>query len=162
MIKIGLLARSLLIAATAAICVGCSVSVHSGNGDPQAEQVYRRAITQPFNNLTVAASNASQTCAGGKKANPQQCYLDTNIEIASARAVERALKSVPIPPRFAKANTDLLHGLGIFVTGLAKRNAGLGAHSSAEYSAGESLINKGLAIQKSAFAEYPADANIVN
>ncbi len=145
----------------AVLCAGCSVSVHAGQGNPQAEQAYRTAIAQPFNDLTSAAGKANRVCAGGSQPNPQQCYTDTAGEISSARAVEQALRSVPTPPRFAKANADLLHGLAIFVQGLTKRNDGLAAHSTSEYSAGENLITHGLAIQKSAFAEYPADANIV-
>ena len=53
-------------------------------------------------------------------------------------------------------------GSAFLVQGLTQRNAGLAAHSSAEYAASYKLIDKGLAMQKAAFAEYPADANIVS
>ena len=150
----------LTLLAAAVLCVGCSVSVHAEYGDPQAERAYRQAIIQPFNDLTSAASKASQTCAGGSQPSPKQCYVDTNIEIVRARALERVLRSVPTPSRFAKANTGLLQGLGIFVQGLIKRNDGLVARSTAEYVAGENLITNGLAVQKKAITEYPSDANI--
>ncbi len=150
----------LALLVTAVLCVGCSISIHAGNGNPEAEQAYRQAISQPVKSLTAAASKVDRTCAGGSQPNPQQCYVNTNTEIASARAFERALRSVPTPPRFAKATADMLNGLSIFVQGLNKRNEGLAAHSATDYSASYKLIDRGLALQKTAFSEYPADAKV--
>ena len=149
-----------LVLAPVALCASCSVSVHYGSGDPQAEQAYREAVAGPMNVLTTAATNANETCAGGSRPDPAECYTFTTTEITAARALERALRGVPTPTRFVKANTGLLHGLDIFIQGLIKRNEGLAAHSTAEYEAGSQLIGKGLDIQRIAIAEYPKDAKI--
>lgn len=142
------------------LCIGCAVSVHFGRGNPAAEQAYRAVLTRPMNTLTTAASNANKTCAGGSQPNPAQCYANTKIEITDARALERAIRSVPTPARFRKANADLLRGLDVFINGLITRNDGLAAHSGSQYTAGQNLIMRGLSLQKAALAEYPADANI--
>lgn len=155
-----LIARWSTPAAFIVFCAGCTVSVHAGYGNPQAEQVYVAAISRPMNALTAASSRANQTCAGGSKPDPARCYSNTKIEIEAARALQRAMRSVPTPPRFAKANRDLLQGLDLFIKGLTKRNEGIAAHSASEYTTGSNLITKGLALQRAALAEYPADAHI--
>jgi hypothetical protein len=144
-----------LVLATCALCTSCSVSVSYGSGDPQAEHVYIETIAGPVNVLTTAATNANETCAGGSRPNVAKCYSYTNIEITAARALERAMRGVPTPTRFVKANADLLHGLDIFIEGLIKRNEGLEAQSAAEYVAGSQLVGKGLDIQRIAIADYP-------
>ena len=78
----------------------------------------------------------------------------------AARALEHAMRGVLTPSRFVKANTDLLHGLDIFIQGLIKRNEGLAQHSAAEYIAGSHLVGQGLDIQRASIAEYPRDAKI--
>jgi hypothetical protein len=158
---LGFSATRLALFVAAVLVAGCSVSVHAGYGKPTAEEAYRSAIAQPFNDLTAAAARTSRVCAGGSQPNPQQCYADTKAEIARVSAVERALRSTHTPAQFARANADLLRGLDVFIQGLTKRNEGLAAHSSAEYSAGSALIAKALTMQKAAFAEYPADAHII-
>jgi hypothetical protein len=155
-----LAALQLAVLVLALPCAGCAVSVSAGSGHPQ-EQAYRQALSKPFKDLTAAAAKTSQVCAGGSRPNPQQCYADTAAEIAGARAVEQALRGVRTPPSFAKANADLRHGLRVFVQGLAERNAGLAAHSSAEYNASYKLVNAGLVMQKAALAESPKNAGIV-
>jgi hypothetical protein len=151
---------SLALLGATVLCVGCSISVHFGHGNPRAEDAYRKAISRPFQDLTAMASRANKVCAGGSQSNPRLCYTDTHAEIGSARAVERILATASIPPRFTEANSDLLHGLGIFVQGLVKRDDGLAIHSGSEYSTSYLLINKGLAEQKAALAEYPPGSNI--
>lgn len=145
----------------AILCAGCAVSVHVGYGNPDAERGYVAALVQPMNALTAASSNANRTCAGGSRPDPAKCYAYTKIEIEDARALLRTMRGIPTPPRFARANRDFLDGLGIFIEGLTRRNAGLAARSSAEYSAGARLINRGLALQRSALTEYPPNAHIV-
>jgi len=147
---------------SALLCTACAVSVHLGYNKTTAEQAYRHAIAKPFNNLTAAAAAASSVCAGGSQPNQQQCYIDTASEIMSARAVVRTLLSVAVPHGFAKANSDLVRGLGIFIDGLIERNRGLASRSDSQYAAGENLISKGLSIQKRALSEYPPGANIVS
>lgn len=151
----------LVIVLMAFLCTACAVSVHVGYNKTTVDQAYRHAIAKPFNNLTAAAAAANSVCAGGSHPNQQQCYIDTASEIMSARAVVRALRSVAVPPGFAKANSDLARGLGIFIDGLIERNQGLADRSDSQYAAGENLISKGLAVQKRALSEYPAGANIV-
>jgi hypothetical protein len=145
---------------TAFICTACAVSVHVGYNKTSADQAYRHAIAGPFNNLTAVATAANSVCAGGSQPNQQQCYTDTVSEIASAQALVRTLRSVAVPHGFAKANSDLAGGLGIFINGLIERNRGLARHSDSQYAAGQRLISKGLSVQKRALAEYPPGANI--
>lgn len=152
--------KGLVVALTVLFCSACSVSVHLGYNKASAEQSYRHAITKPFNNLTAAATAANSVCAGGSNPDQQQCYADTIAEIGSARAVVRALRSVSVPHGFAKANADLIRGLGLFIDGLIKRNQGLTSRSDAQYAAGQNLISRGLSVQKRALAEYPPGANI--
>jgi hypothetical protein len=147
---------------TALLCTACAVSVHLGYNKTAAEQAYRHAIAKPFTNLTAAAAAANSVCAGGSRPNQQQCYVDTTSEIMTARAVVRTLLSVAVPHGFAKANSDLASGLGTFINGLIERNQGLARHSDSQYAAGESLISKGLSVQKRALSEYPPGANIVS
>lgn len=151
----------LVIVLAGFLCTACAASVHVGYNKTTASQAYRQAIAKPFNNLTTAAAAANSVCAGGSQPNQQQCYVDTASEIASARAVVRALRSVAVPPGFAKANSDLARGLGVFINGLIERNQGLAGRSDSQYAAGENLISKGLALQKHALSEYPPGANIV-
>lgn len=155
-------ALRLVIVLAAFLCTACAVSVHLGYNKTTAEQAYRHAIAGPFNNLTAAATAANSVCAGGSQPNQRQCYTDTASEIASAQAVERTLRSVAVPHGFAKANSDLASGLGIFITGLIERNRGLARHSDSQYAAGQNLIGKGLSAQKRALAEYPPGANITS
>jgi hypothetical protein len=110
--------------------------------------------------LTAASSNASEACAGGSRAQPAQCYADTKIEIEKARALRETMLDASTPPRFAKANRDFIHGLDVLIEGLSKRNEGLAIHSANEYKAGEYVIEQGLALQRSALAEYPANSHI--
>jgi hypothetical protein len=110
--------------------------------------------------LTTAAAKADQVCAGGSKPNAQQCYTDTRAVITDAKSIEHVLRHVPTPPRFHKANADLLHGLSIWIQGLTERNKALAGGSAAGYSASYKLVNRGLALQKTALAEYPPDAEI--
>jgi hypothetical protein len=145
---------------TAFLCTACAVSVHVGYNKITADQAYRHAIAGPFSNLTAAATAANSVCAGGSQPNQQQCYTDTVSEIASAQALVRTLRSVAVPHGFAKANSDLARGLGIFINGLIERNRGLARHSDSQYAAGQKLISQGLSVQKSALAEYPPGANI--
>jgi hypothetical protein len=155
------MAIALVIATvTVALCASCSVSLRYGNGDPQAEQAYREAVARPMNVLTIAARNANETCAGGSRPSPAECYTFTKIEITAARALERAMRDVPTPTRFVKANTDLMHGLDIFIQGLIRRDEGLAAHSTAQYIAGSQMVGQGLDIQRIAISEYPKDAKI--
>lgn len=147
---------------TAFLCTACAVSVHLGYNKTAADQAYRHAIAGPFNKLTAAATAANSVCAGGSHPNQQQCYNDTASEIVSAQAVVRTLRSVAVPHGFAKANSDLARGLGIFINGLVERNQGLARHSDSQYAAGQRLISKGLSAQKRALAEYPPGANITS
>lgn len=157
----GLAAVALGCAATGVLGAGCGVSVHVGYGTPpQAQQAYVAAIAPPMKALTAAASKTGQTCAGGSRPDPSRCYANTRLEIRDARDLERAMRSVPTPSRFVRANKDLLHALDVFIHGLIQRNEGLAAHSPAEYMAGSKLITKGLNLQRAAIAEYPADAHI--
>jgi hypothetical protein len=142
------------------LCAGCSASVHSVSAEQQEAQAYRTALIQPFNNLTAAASNAALVCAGGSQPNQQKCYLDTNAEIKSAREVARVFRTASVPQRYARANSDFLRGIEIFIEGLAQRNEGLAAGSEAEYAAGAKLVSQGLALQQRALSEYPAGARI--
>jgi hypothetical protein len=150
----------LLAAVVAAACAACSISVHVGYGNPQSEQAYVAAVRQPMKTLTNSASSANNVCAGGDNPDSSLCYSDTKIEIHAAQSLEKAMRGVAAPHTFAKANRDLLHGLDVFIEGLTKRNDGLAAHSARDYIAGSSLIAHGLALQRAAFAEYPASANI--
>jgi hypothetical protein len=150
----------LVMVLTAFLCTACTVSVHLGYNKATAEQAYRHAIAGPFNNLTAAATAANSVCAGGSQPNQQQCYTDTASEITSAKVVVRTLRSVAVPHGFAKANSDLARGLGIFINGLIERNQGLARRSDSQYAAGQNLISKGLSVQKRALAEYPPGANI--
>lgn len=152
----------LVVVLTAFLCTACAVSVHVGYNNAAADQAYRHAIAKPFNNLTTAAAAANSVCAGGSHPDQQQCYIDTASEITSARSVVRALRSVAVPHGFAKANSDLAKGLGIFIDGLVERNEGLAGHSDSQYAAGQNLIGKGLAVQRRALSEYPPGANIVS
>lgn len=154
------LAAGLASVTLALLGTGCSVSVHAGYGNPAGEQAYRAAIARPMSALTARAASANATCAGGSHPSPSACLANTTTEINSARALESAMRGVPTPARFAKANGGMLRGLDVFVRGLVMRNAGLAAHSAAEYSAGQNLVGQGLALQRSAIAEYPADAKI--
>jgi hypothetical protein len=152
----------LVMVLTAFLCTACAVSVHLGYNKTTADQAYRHAIAGPFNKLTAAATAANSVCAGGSHPNQRQCYNDTAAEIASAQAVVRTLRSIAVPHGFAKANSDLASGLGIFINGLIERNQGLARHSDSQYAAGQKLISKGLSVQKQALAEYPPGANITS
>ncbi len=142
------------------LCAGCTVAVHVGYENQQVGRAYRDAIADPMAALTSAASAADSSCAGGSQPNPSRCFADTRIEIADVMTLERTLRSARVPASFVRANKDLLHGLDIFIQGLSERNAGLESHSAAEYTAGSSLIQKSLALQRSAISEYPSDAHI--
>ena len=150
----------LAVALICVFCAGCSVSLRVGDNKTTPEQHYRNVLVQPFGDLTVASTAANAVCAGGSSPDPRQCYLNTNAEIGSARAVLRALHSVAVPPGYAKANADLAYGLTVFIAGLTERNRGLATHSDAQYTAGENLVIKALELQKRALSEYPPGANI--
>ncbi len=152
----------LVMVLTMFLCTACAVSVHLGYNKTTADQAYRHAIAKPFNNLTAAAAAANSVCAGGSHPNQRQCYIDTASEITSARSVVRALRSVTVPHGFAKGNSDLVKGLGIFIDGLLERNQGLARQSDSQYAAGQKLISKGLSVQKVALSEYPPGANIAS
>jgi hypothetical protein len=160
--RVGMRARSaeaVVVLAIVGSLAGC-VSVHVGQGDPNAERTYVNAMSGPGQALTAAARSANDACAGGGHPVPATCYANTQKEIAAVQSLQAALRSVPTPARFAKANTDLLQGLELFAQGLAERNQGLAARSSAGYQTGQDLITKALALQKAAFAEYPSDSGI--
>ena len=146
--------------ALALLAAGCSVSLHAGSGKQTGEQVYRAAIAGPMSALTASAAKANATCAAGSHPSPPACLANTRTEIGDAHALESAMRRASVPPSFTKANADMLRGLGVFVRGLVMRNAGLAAHSTAGYSAGQTLVDRGLAVQRSAIAEYPAGAKI--
>jgi hypothetical protein len=152
--------EALTVGAMATLSVGCAVSVQIGYGNSREEHDYLAAIAQPMNELTVAASLANQACAGGSRPDPTKCYSNTEAEIEAARRLEAAMRAVPTPSRFSRANEDLLHGLGDFIQGLAERNQALADRSTSEYVAGEKLIMQALATQRAAIAEYPPDVHI--
>ena len=154
------LTRTLALALLAAQCTGCAISVHVGSGSSQAEAAYTAVMSRPSSALTAAAADATATCAGGSRPDVAACLANTKTEIKDARALEQAMRSVPVPASYAKANTDLTHGLNVFIQGLTERNDGLAARSTGEYSAGQAMVNKSLTMQKAAIAEYPASANI--
>jgi hypothetical protein len=152
--------RAALAFAAVTLSAGCSVTVSAGYGNPQAQHAYLAAIAGPMRALTAAAAYTSRTCAGGATPSQAECYTGTVAEIRAVTALEKAMRSVPISPRYATANKGMLKGLAIFASGLAERNKGLAGHSAAEYAAGDSLIARGLALQRRAIAEYPASAHI--
>ena len=153
-------AISCAIISASIVCAGCSVSIQAGHGNPDAERAYVAAIAQPMSALSAASSRANRACAGGSEPDPARCYSFTKEEISAARTLQRAMIRVATPPRFAEAQKDFLRGLNVFINGLVKRNAGLADHSSAEYSAGSLLIDRGIALQRAALTEYPASAHI--
>lgn len=136
---------------------GC---VRAGQGDPVAERTYVAAVRAPADALTAAATAANDTCAGGSQPDPGTCYTDTQKEIGAAQALQTAMRGVPTPARFAKANSDLLKGLDVMVQGLTQRNQGLAGHSSSQYGAGNDMVNQSLQLQKTALAEYPSGSGI--
>lgn len=154
------LGNVLVFAATALLFGGCTVSVHAGYGNPQAEQRYASAIAEPMKALSMSANKANQTCAGGSRPDANQCYMDTSLEIQNAETLRRTLSGITVPSRFIRANRDFVRGLSVFVQGLTERNMGLSHHSTSKYERGQELINRGLDIQRSALSEYPSDSHV--
>ena len=138
----------------------CTVSINASYGS-SAERAYVADIARPMSNLTQASARADASCLGGSRPDPARCFKSTQVEINAARALQRTMERIPIPDRLVKANKDFLHGLSVFIRGLAKRNNGLASRSSSEYAAGSKIINIGLALQKNALAEYPPGIDIV-
>jgi hypothetical protein len=142
------------------LLTACTVSVRVGSVSPSDENAYRAAIQAPITALNNAATLPNDTCAGGAHPNQAQCYSGTQAEIAATQNLEKALRAAPTPVAYAKANADMIRGLDTFERGLSQRNLGLMHRSDAEYAAGDTLIDQGLAFQKTAISEYPSDAGI--
>jgi hypothetical protein len=143
----------------AAGLLSACASVHVVTVDP-AETAYKQAISPAMDALTRDAATPDDTCAGGKHPDANNCYRSTQIEIADAKTLRAILATVPVPGRYSRANTDLVTGLDLFIEGMTERNKALTDHSATEYSAAFDKVRHSIDLQKTAFAEYPPDANI--
>lgn len=152
--------KEIVICLTAVFCAGCTLSIHAGYALPQSERAYLVAISKPMKALSAASSQANRTCVTGSNPNPVRCYSDTKVEINDAYALQKATRSVRVPTRFIKGNRDFVYGLSVFIKGLLERNDGLANHSANTYLLGDELIRRGLALQRLALTEYPADAHV--
>jgi hypothetical protein len=154
---------SLLVALVAV--GGCvSARVVTGVGsleDLQAEEHYKQVYSQQMTKLQAdlgllapAGSNPGVCNKGGTK---QGCFDADNQLIEDLQAMQGALASTAVPPRYAAADKLLREAVAGDIRGLELRNQAIANSDDAAWQEHRVVLDEALAAFQKAYQAFPED-----
>jgi hypothetical protein len=159
----GVWLASLLVALVAV--GGCvSARVVTGVGsleDLQAEEHYKQVYSQQMTKLQAdlgllapAGSNPGVCNRGGTK---QGCFDADNQLIEDLQAMQGALASTAVPPRYAAADKLLREAVAGDIRGLELRNQAIANSDDAAWQEHRVVLDEALAAFQKAYQAFPQD-----
>ena len=156
---------SLLVALTAVLAGGCSLSVRTIGADSvedfQAEEAYKSVYAEQMARVEIdlqlfaaSGSNPGVCNSGGSK---QGCFDADTKSIQGLQAMQVALDAIPVPPRYVAGDKLLRDAIAANLRGLQLRNDAIVNGDDAAWVQHKVALDEAIATYNKAYLAFPED-----
>lgn len=147
------------------VAVGGCISIKTTGADTvgdfgaeaQYNAVYAEHMTVVARDNQAFAASGSNPGVCNKGGTNQGCYDADATVIQDYQALLDALKTTPVPPRFADADRQLRAAVAQDIAALQLRNQAIAQNDDAAWKQHQVVLQQGLTMFQDAYAAFPED-----